>query len=765
MLSSSRASRETVAEPSHVRNRMTTPSNSPNPRNRTSRAWLVFGGLLVAVLLGGVFTLGSLNVPFAPDSRTEFIVLFALSTFNIVALFIFGLILVRNLFRLWAERRTDRLGARFKIKMVLGAIGISLLPLIFMFFISYALMNRTLNKWFSRPLEIAAGESQTLVDQMAELEHQRLKEIATRQVWAAREDPAAKPFQFPILERGVDAAWEVELKGDAPNGYQVTSVQYKSANEWTENLESIIPVHLSSLPGGAEIWSSKNEIFLAARVPFKNGFLLLARRMPPTFLQRYAEAEAQIQAYRDQGRDLRAFKNQILLTLALFTVLLMFSSMWFALFLSKQVTGPIQALAQGTQEVFRGNLGYQVQVAARDELGILVNSFNQMTRQLADSRQQLDEFTRSLQQAVKEIEDRRKLMETILENIPTAVLSLDAAGGITRANQAALRMLGREVLSQKPVAELLGAETTRALEQQMRKALRMGTASAELEFHLPGSTDGQPGRIMNAAVTISALGTRRQNPGYVVVIDDLTELLRAQKATAWQEVAQRIAHEIKNPLTPIQLSAQRLMRQLDRSTSGQAAARDPELASLIGECAGLIEREVATLKSLVDEFSQFARFPAARLAPLDANAIVSGALDVFTGRLDGVTVRASYQEGLPPVKADAELLRRVLVNLIDNAAEAMEGATVRELNIATQTGRDGEMIEITVADSGHGISPEDKERLFLPHFSTRNRGTGLGLAIASRIISEHGGAIRVEDNSPVGARFVIKLPVAEAKVS
>jgi len=722
---------------------MHAPLNSPDRRHRTSRLWLVFGGLLVAVLLGGVFTLGSLNVPFAPDSRTEFIVLFALSTFNIVALFIFGLILLRNLFRLWAERRTDRLGARFKTKMVLGAMGISLLPLIFMFFISYALMNRTLNKWFSRPLEVAVTQSQQLLDDMLRNEHQRL---------------------IPIGLRLRTELQQTRLK-NVPDGYTDKLAQNAGADmasDFHPDAE-IEPYIKKRLAGGVEIWKVDDKTYVCARLPLPYGFLIVGHQLPSAFLQQYLEIASQKESYFQQGQELRTFKNQILLTLALLTVLLMFSSMWFALFFSKQVTGPIQALAQGTQEVARGNFGYQVDVQARDELGVLVQSFNQMTRQLGDSRQQLDAFTRSLQTAVQEIEERRKLMETILENIPTAVLSLDAAGGITRANQAAARIFGESAHTHKTLAELLGADAARALDQQMRKSLRMGAASAEMEIQLPANGGAAPGRMMNAAVTVSALGTRRSNPGFVVVIDDLTDLLRAQKAAAWQEVAQRIAHEIKNPLTPIQLSAQRLMRHLDRSTSGQAAAREPELAALIGECAGLIEREVATLKSLVDEFSQFARFPTAKLVSLDANSIVSGALEVFAGRLDGVTVRAQYQSALPRVKADAELLRRVLVNLIDNAAEAMEGATLRELNIATRAA-EREMVEIHVADSGHGISPEDKEKLFLPHFSTRNRGTGLGLAIASRIVAEHGGTLRVEDNSPVGARFVIKLPAAETVV-
>jgi len=248
------------------------------------------------------------------------------------------------------------------------------------------------------------------------------------------------------------------------------------------------------------------------------------------------------------------------------------------------------------------------------------------------------------------------------------------------------------------------------------------------------------GRVLHLAVTVSSLGPRRANAGYVLVLDDLTEMLRAQKSAAWQEVARRIAHEIKNPLTPIQLSAQRLSRFLERRAGQDGNANlDPELSGLV----------------------QFVRFPTAKLVPTDANTIVNEAIEVFSGRLDGVTLRTELSENLPPVRADGGLLRSVVVNLIDNAAEALESSSCREILVSTRCHADGETIEISVADTGHGISPEDKDKLFLPQFSTKDRGTGLGLAIAARIIAEHGGTIHAEDNHPVGSRFLIELPATE----
>ena len=408
-------------------------------------------------------------------------------------------------------------------------------------------------------------------------------------------------------------------------------------------------------------------------------------------------------------------------------------------------------MAEATQEVAHGNFDHRVSVQAQDELGTLVTSFNEMTAQLGEGRRQINEFTRNLQQAFEERDRRRKLMEAILENIPTGVLSLDAEGGISRVNSAVVAIFGEHAREARTLSDLFGDEASRPVQALMRRSLRMGVASREIEI-------AASGRLVRAAVTVSSLGTRRSNPGFVVVIDDLSELLRAQKAAAWQEVAQRIAHEIKNPLTPIMLSAQRLKRFLERA---EPAVPKTELGSLVAECAGLIEREAHTLESLVHEFSQFARFPSARLAPSDINQIVKGALALFQGRLDGIQVSTNLAAQLPAVRVDEELLRRVLANLIDNAAEAMEDSKLRRLSVVTRLREEGDAVEIEVSDTGHGISPEDKERLFLPHFSTKDRGTGLGLAIASRIVSEHNGSLRVEDNEPVGSRFIIRFPAVE----
>jgi PAS domain S-box-containing protein len=718
------------------------------------RARLTVAGVTVVLLAAAVFTLGSLRIPLHPEEEVSFLILFALSTFIAAALLVFTLILGRSLLRLWAERRSGQLGSRFKGKMVIGAMGISLLPVVFLFFFSYALVNRTLNLWFPRPLEIANEQSQKLIGDFSKREFERLKIYA-----------AAEADILSGRRNGVGASF---LPGSDPPIYWIVTstgkTQFINATPAAGTSPAGVPAgtnpsgsdlkFVQTLEGGAEIWQSSRDYYLGASAPYNGGVVVIARRLPSDFMQRYYDIQSQTATYARQKQNLRAYKREIILALLLITLLLLFTTTWVALFLSKQVTVPIQALAEATREISHGNFDYRIEVQAQDELGTLVRSFNRMTVQLGEGRRQINEFTQSLEQAIEERERRRKLMEAILENIPTGVVSLNASGEIARVNSAVVMILGEYAREAHSLQDLLGEDAARHVLHLMRRSLRMGAASREIEI-------ATGGRLVRTAVTVSSLGPRRSNPGFVVVIDDLTDLLRAQKASAWQEVAQRIAHEIKNPLTPIQLSAQRLLRRLDRSASENPGVARTEFEKLTAECATLIEREVQTLKSLVDQFSQFARFPAARLAPADLNSIVESALALFHGRLDGISVKTELAESLPPVKADPELMRRVLANLIDNAAEAMENSTIRQLRVATRIESDGDAVEIEISDSGHGISPEDKLKLFLPHFSTKERGTGLGLAIASRIVAEHNGTIRAEDNLPAGARFLLRFPAAE----
>jgi PAS domain S-box-containing protein len=423
-----------------------------------------------------------------------------------------------------------------------------------------------------------------------------------------------------------------------------------------------------------------------------------------------------------------------LLLIALF---ILFVATWIALILARQISVPISALLDAAGQVRRGNLGYRVDVPANDEMAALVRAFNEMTRDLEGNS--------------RELESRRRFTEAILESIPTGVISLSLDGRIQRGNRALRALLPEERLDRATwLSDLFAPDDAAELQYLMKRAKRTGVAAGQIDL-------AAPGRLLHLAVTVSALPAREPDaPAFVLVLEDTSELLRAQKAAAWHEVARRVAHELKNPLTPIALSAERIARQLDR---GAAA---PEARRILRECAATISREVESVKNLADEFSQFSRFPAAQPVPCDLNAVVRNALDVFAGRLDGIDLRTDLAPHLPPVNADPEQFKRVVVNLVDNAAEAMRESMTRRLLVATRA-TSADTVELLVADTGCGVSAEDKERLFFPYFSTKARGTGLGLAIVSHILSEHGARIRVEDNLPVGARFYVEVPVAAAE--
>ena len=728
-----------------------------SPVTGKTRTRLVIGGVLFTLLLSAVFTLGSLDVPIELHSWQEVMVLYAVTCFITAALLVFGLILARSFVRLRMEQSKAQLGTRFKTKMVMGAMAVSLLPAMFMFIVSYSLLNRTLGRWFPRPLEIASEETQKLLNDLGRGTLPRLRMLGHQAASHAGDSQDA--FVQHGLSIGLDGVWLLDAGGRLLKGGVACDDQGEDRTSATCSVGGAVGSLERTLPSGVEIWRARDKSYFAARVPVDlpgqgRGTIVAAYRTSPDFLNRWTTIQDQTQQYEAMKQNLRTLKRQMLYILFFFTLLVLSAATWVALFLAKQVTVPIQALAEGTREISLGNLDYQVPEQTQDELGVLVRSFNSMTTQLRDNRAQIDEFTRNLQQAVQELERRRQLMETVLENIPAGVIYLDADGSLQRTNAALGRMFQLASRGVDSLESLAGGEAYRVLQHLMRRALRMGVVSREIEVALSD-------RVLHVAVTVSSLGPRRANTGYVLVFDDLTEVLRAQKSAAWQEVARRIAHEIKNPLTPIQLSAQRILHHLERRTGEGGTPHDAELARISQECARLIVREVGALASLVNEFSQFVRFPTARLEATDANARVHEAIEVFSGRLDGIQLKEALEKNLPAVRADGPLLRSVIINLIDNAAEALEDAKVREITVATHLRTESDTIEIAVADTGHGISPEDKDKLFLPHFSTKDRGTGLGLAIAARIISEHGGSLRVEDNRPVGSRFLIELPVAE----
>jgi PAS domain S-box-containing protein len=466
----------------------------------------------------------------------------------------------------------------------------------------------------------------------------------------------------------------------------------------------------------------------------------------------------QADKYRVLAAERRSIRNTYMVYMLMMTVLALFAASWLALHLSKQVTKPVEALADAMASIAAGNYGHRVEESATEELGELVRSFNHMAEDQDSSRAQVEASTELLSAANSALEARRGELETMLETIPNGVATIGTQGRILLTNRALSEMLdpgGQQPFVGRKMEEVFPPELMEALDRLMRRSHRMGSASDELEMPTVGGT-------LNIAATVALLegaGTH-EHLGYVIVLEDATELLRAQKQSAWKEVARRVAHEIKNPLTPISLSAEQIGRHIERLDGAMrsAGAESPSIG-VIRRCSEVISGSVESMRGLVDQFASLAQFPTAMPRPADLNTIVENSLALFAGRTQNIRIVRRFAKDLPLVLADPEAMKRALGNLVDNAVEAMQTSLLRELRISTAMLASG-MVELTVADTGAGLTDEMRERLFLPYFSTKQRGTGLGLAIAAKIIQEHGGTIRAEKNEPAGAKFIVELKVA-----
>ncbi len=712
--------------------------------------------LLLAILVGQA----SFNLKFiSPDSNQELLFFAGLSGLIFFAFVALTLVLGRNLLKLYAERRRGVAGSKFRTRLVVVSLLLSFLPVIAMFWFSYGLMNRSIDKWFSQPVEEVRADTAA----MSALLYDYAGENAASE---AQSIVQTDEFQRALAGKNFADVNE-ELREHLPTlqgGFAL--VLAKGSTVASLNPPAQWPAMKNHFPLGQALrgehphfqWQQTDYIVAAA--PLRDDVVVVAMLLPPKFAQTAKQIQDSQQRYIELAAKRKLFRRTYIGFLLLLTVVVLFASTWLALLLSKLVNRPVAALAAGTEAISKGQLDYRVDIRATDELAELVQSFNSMAQQLESSREQIEASSRDVSAANAALESRRRYIETVLESIPTGVISIDASRRITLANAAFARMFYLEqseyptpaALVNLPLREVIPADVLSDLEPLLRRADRMGITAATMELALPRAQ-------LNVAVTVSSLSRAAEGLGYVLVFEDLSDLLRAQKQAAWREVARRVAHEIKNPLTPIALSAERIHRHLTRGTAPDAASLE-----IIQTCAATIRDAVETVRRLVDEFSVLARFPASRPQPASLNRLVDSALAMFNGRLQGIRVRMELANDLPEVMADPEAIKRAVANLVDNAAEALQDATLKEITISTALVGSRDAVELAVADTGHGVSRDVKERLFLPYFSTKQRGTGLGLAIVSRIVEDHRGSIRVEENKPVGSRFVIELPVAAETV-
>ena len=734
-------------------------SNTPNrplPGLHSRKKLIIILAIASLLLFGVLFSLSSFELGFInPRTSEQTVSLVALTLF--VSLLFGGLtfVLMRNLIKVFAERRLGVLGSKFRTRLVVGSLLLSFVPVIVMFWFSYGLMNRSIERWFSTPVEEVRQDTAM----MASLLSKYASENANAEAAAIAASPdAQRAFaghgfsgvlnEFRSHEPTLQGGFAIAIdNGDSEASFGLPA-------PWPL-LKSRIPLQPIDSDHPQTLKWNGTEYILGNAPVNQSGEIVVGMPLPQSFAATQKQLEASQQRYLQLARGRRQVRLTYMVILMALTGLVLFVSTWLALYLSRFVTRPVAALAEATHEISRGNLDHRVQVPAADEFGDLVQSFNQMAEELQTSRRKIESSTYEISAANAELERRRRHIETILESIPTGVLSLDAALRVTHVNQALLRLLRASQERAQLAGSLIGAslpdlfppEVLEDLDPLLRRADRMGTTTTQLEITVQ--------RVrLNVAVTVATLQHQSQRVGYVLVFEDLSDLLHAQKQAAWREVARRVAHEIKNPLTPIALSAERILRHLDRSKQPDASS-----VEVVRSCATIIESSVDTVRTLVNEFATLASFPASQPKPADINAIAEGALAMFNGRLDGIRVRTLFSSDLPKVMADSDAIKRAIANLVDNAAEAVQNSMVKEIEVSTTLVASRDAVEISVADSGEGVTQESKERLFLPYFSTKKRGTGLGLAIVSRIVEEHHGSIRVEENRPAGSRFVIELPV------
>jgi two-component system, NtrC family, nitrogen regulation sensor histidine kinase NtrY len=726
--------------------------------NRRKRNLIILAGFLVLVGTANLLDIGV----YAPDlPLASNIVVFALLNLNLIVLLLLVLLLFRNLVKLWFERRQGVIGAKFKAKLVLAFLTLSLMPSMLIFVIASNFITKSIEGWFKpqveRPLDQALAVAQTyyanlertalrhaqhigrLIDRDGLLTETRREALAAYLVEQqdrlgisaitvfGTQGQELVHVKDPILgDLAARDITESQLRQGVA-GQELTTVRELASGDL---VEAVVPIWLTR--GGER------------RVV---GVVVVGTHVTDRL---EARVRGISQAFRE-FKQLKLLKMPIkgiyILLFLLMTLIVVFSFTWFGLYLARGITGPIEQLAEGTREVAAGNLAYKVPTRGGDEIGVLVESFNRMTDDLARSKRQLEEAYLDLSDKHTELEDRRVYIETVLEAIATGVVSFDPLGRLTTINRAAARMLGVNEATAvgRFLEDVFAGPELRAVVAQVHRTRRPRAASTELEFQL---------RRGGAALSLLASATALRGPdgeyaGAVVVFDDLTELLKAQRVAAWREVAQRIAHEIKNPLTPIQLSAQRLRRRLGRT---------PGEERLVAECTETIIHEVDGLKHLVDEFSRFARMPVLTPRPTDVRQLIDGVASLYRESHPALSITTRHADDLPLLEVDPDHIKRAVLNLVDNAVEAIgdSGTVCIETLHVAETGH----ARIIVADSGPGISAEDREKLFLPYFSTKVAGMGLGLPIVHEIVTEHGGTIWVEDNEPSGTRFVIEVPVS-----
>jgi len=728
-------------------------------RKRRERYLIVFLICVITLLsyLGiRVLDLG-LNLPFSGS-----ILVFALINLNVILLLLLLFLIVRNVVKLLFERRKDIMGAKLRTKLVLAFVTLTLLPTIILFFVSVQFISSSVDYWSNLQIEQSLKNS-------LEVGRDHYNRITDEILFFGNKLSRVITYEgFMLLAKERDLKKYISEK---QKEYALASLKVFSKNlnlrtvSQDEKIDLIpfegldVDILTQALEKGADdhfIQTSSHGDLVCGIVPIFSrteskavvGLIVLAKFVPRSFENRLKDISRGLQEYQQLKMLKRPIKISNIITLSIVTLLIIFSSIWFGFYLSKEITIPIRELADATNRIASGDYDFYIDLESKDEIGGLVNSFNKMTIDLKTSKNKLEETNKELIKSNVELEQRRLYMEFVLANVAAGVVSADVKGNILTINKSAESMLDtkaediigknyKEMLSEEYIQIINGFLEDKGLFRKgfLKKQIRVSTKNKRLTL----------------LVSINVLRDDKKNYlGLVAVFEDLSEIEKAQRMAAWREVARRIAHEVKNPLTPIQLSAQRLRKRYGDRLQGQEG-------KVFHECTEMIIRQVDELKGLVNEFSNFARMPAANLAPANICQIIEEALSIYREAHKDIKLIFNESIDIPVFNLDREQMKRVMINLLENAIEAIDGKG--DVHIGLSYDDILRIVRVEVSDQGKGISPEHKARLFEPYFSTKKQGTGLGLAIVNSIITDHNGFVRVQDNYPKGTKFVIELPV------
>ncbi|MFW6081962.1 MAG: ATP-binding protein [Desulfosalsimonas sp.] len=691
---------------------------------------------------------------------SNMLLMFILININMLLIILLIFLVFRNVVKLFYERRSRIPGTKLRTKLVAAFLSLSLLPAGVLFAFSLHFITTSIEFWFQVPIEQALDDSLAVGRSMYKHVEDNNRFYLEKTAYQVSSRNLLAPEKESDLDNYIQIV-QREFNLDAVEVYDndFKRLSYSTAGRMPrdalsalsiDNLQKAMTVS-SKTSSTSELLSHGELIRNISTVPFGSkdlnaeGFVVISVLLPPDMAEHLESISRGLEEYQQTKMLKQPIRMTYYITLSVVGMLVVFCAIWVGMYLSRSITIPIMELAEGTRKVAEGDLTYNINVVADDEMKTLVDSFNKMTRELRFNRRELEYSARKLYEQNVEIEERRRYMEIVLNNVSTGVISIDANGTITTINASAEQML-----------QISAADVIHGNYRQLLKEPHPRLA-AEIAEHFSTYTEGSFSKSLNLSVN----GQRRtfkvnfnalqdesgRHMGIVMVFDDLTELEKAQRMAAWREVARRIAHEVKNPLTPISLSAQRLKRKYQKEIN------DP----VFEECTQTIIDHTDLIRNLVNEFSSFARFPTAEPAPCDVGPIIQESAALYReGRRD-IEFSVQVQPGLPQLNLDRQQIKQILINLIDNAISAIKDSG--SVTIKADMDEAGQKVRITVADTGPGIPDEDKPYLFEPDFTTKKSGMGLGLAIVSTIVADHQGKITVEDNQPRGAKFIIELPV------